>query len=149
MERVLWPSSFFEVPAGSFSAVLCSSSHVRNVECDWSVVAATELGIDDPDNPLLDVLRGKGEVGGVCFLPGPGVVGWSVCGLVDQDQLVVHHPVLDLLPSWVSVVVAPGRRVSIEVTCDEVIFCKKVKGVEVKLSAWGTVAVRDVKFFIL
>ena len=38
---------------------------------------------------------------------------------------------------------------SIEVTRDEVIICSKVKGVEVKLSAWGTVAVRDVKFFIL
>ena len=58
MECVLWPSSFFEVPAGSFSAVLCGGSHVRNVECDWFVVAATELGIDDPDDPLLDVLRG-------------------------------------------------------------------------------------------
>ena len=149
MECVLWPSSFFEIPAGSFSAVLCGSSHVRNVECDRFVVAATKLGIDDPDNPLLDVLRCKGEVRGVCFLPSPGKVGWSVCGLVDQDQLVVHHPVLNLLPSWVHAVVAPGWRVSIEVTRDEVIFCKKVKGVEVKLSARGTVAVRDVKFFIL
>ena len=38
---------------------------------------------------------------------------------------------------------------SVEVTRDEVIFCKQVEGVEVKLSAWGTVAVRDVKFLIL
>ena len=40
------------------------------------------LGFDDPDNPLLDVLCGYGEVRGVCFLPRPGKVDGVSVGLL-------------------------------------------------------------------
>ena len=60
----------FEVPAGSFSAVLSGSFHVSDEECDRFVVTPTKLGVDNLDDPLLDVFRCKGKVWGVCFFPG-------------------------------------------------------------------------------
>ena len=83
------------------------------------MVTAAELFHDLPLALFLYVLRGDGKVGGAGCFPGSGETGRRVLGLVDEDEVIVNHPVFDLFSSVVEVLISSAWRVGIEVSENE------------------------------
>ena len=83
------------------------------------MVAASQLGVNLPVTYLLNIVACNSKVRGAQRLPRIG----KVCGLiiwpVDEDEVVLDHPIFYLLSSAIEISISPAWRVAIEVAGDE------------------------------
>ena len=83
------------------------------------MVAASQRGVNLPVTYFLDILACDSKVRGAQRLPRTG----KVCGLiiwsVDEDEVVLNHPVFYLLSSATEISISPAWRVAMEVAGDE------------------------------
>ena len=83
------------------------------------MVAASQLGVNVPVTYLLNILTCDSKVRGAQRLPRMG----KMCGLfiwsVDEDEVVLYHPIFYLLSSAIEISISPAWRVAIEDASDE------------------------------
>ena len=98
---------------------------------DWNMATASQLVHDFSDGALLYNACGLVKIRCGCLLPGSGVLGWLVAWLIDQDKLDVDESVRYLIASGVRVIVAPCRRVTVEVSHHQAFLWLGINAVEV------------------
>ena len=102
------PVSLLDLPAGLFSRDFIGAFR-GDGEHHWEVITSSKRFAYCSGGALVDVSSGHGQVWCGCCFPGSGIAGWTIVWVVEEDKLVVYHPVFNFFSHAVEVWVFPAQ----------------------------------------